>query len=93
MCLAIPGQVVELIDPVNQIAKVDVVGVRRNINVSLLTDADGGGVGPGDWVLIHVGFAISRVDEEEARATRELLEQMGQEYEQELEELKASVIE
>jgi hydrogenase expression/formation protein HypC len=92
MCLAIPGQVVELTDPVNQIAKVDVVGVRRNINVSLLSDGSGG-VQPGDWVLIHVGFAISRVDEEEARATRELLEQMGLEYEQELEELKASVIE
>jgi hydrogenase expression/formation protein HypC len=92
MCLAIPGQVVELIDAANQIAKVDVVGVRRNINVSLLADSSGG-VRPGDWVLIHVGFAISRVDEEEARATRELLEQMGQEYEQELEELKASVIE
>ncbi len=92
MCLAIPGQIVELIDTANQIAKVDVVGVRRNVNVSLLAD-EPGGVRPGDWVLIHVGFAISRVDEEEARATRELLEQMGQEYEQELEELKASVIE
>jgi hydrogenase expression/formation protein HypC len=100
MCLAIPGQVIELIDPVNQIAKVDVVGVRRNINVSLLSgDGDGStngdgkeGVRPGDWVLIHVGFAISRIDEDEAHATRALLEQMGQEYEQELEELKASVI-
>ena len=51
------------------------------------------GVGPGDWVLIHVGFAISQVDEDEARATRELLEQMGAEYEQELHELRASVIE
>ena len=48
---------------------------------------------PGDWVLIHVGFAISQIDEEEALATRELLEAMGAEYEQELEELKASVIE
>jgi hydrogenase expression/formation protein HypC len=92
MCLAIPGQVVEFVDPDNQIAKVDVVGVRRNINVSLLADEDGS-VQIGDWVLIHVGFAISRIDEEEARATRELLEQMGLEYEQELEELKASVIE
>jgi hydrogenase expression/formation protein HypC len=92
MCLAIPGQVVDIVDPVNQIAKVDVVGVRRNINVSLLA-GEGRGVQPGDWVLIHVGFAISRVDEEEAHATRALLEQMGQEYEQELEELKASVIE
>ena len=89
MCLAIPGQVIELVDPARQIAKVDVVGVRRNVNVGLLED----GAQPGDWVLIHVGFAISRVDEEEAHATRELLEQMGQEYEQELEELKASVIE
>ena len=53
----------------------------------------GGGVGPGDWVLIHVGFAIAQVDEEEARATRDLLERMGADYEQELEELKASVIE
>ena len=51
------------------------------------------GVGPGDWVLIHVGFAISQVDEEEARATRDLLERMGEDYERELEELKASVIE
>jgi hydrogenase expression/formation protein HypC len=92
MCLAIPGQVVEFVDPDNQIAKVDVVGVRRNINVSLLAD-EHGSVQIGDWVLIHVGFAISRIDEEEARATRELLEQMGLEYEQELEELKASVIE
>ena len=49
--------------------------------------------GPGDWVLIHVGFAISQVDEEEARATRDLLVRMGADYEQELEELKASVIE
>ena len=92
MCLAIPGQVVELVDPANQIAKVDVVGVKRNINVSLLAD-ENGGVGPGDWVLIHVGFALSKVDEEEAHATLRLLEAMGAEYEQELEELKASVIE
>jgi hydrogenase expression/formation protein HypC len=92
MCLAIPGQVVEIVDRGNQIARVDVVGVRRNINVSLLADEDGG-VTPGDWVLVHVGFAISRIDEEEAQATRQLLEEMGLEYEQELEELKASVIE
>ena len=94
MCLAIPGQVIEIIDPVNQIAKIDVVGVRRNINVSLLADDAGGeGVRPGDWVLIHVGFALSKVDEEEAQATLRLLERMGAEYEQELEELRASVIE
>ena len=92
MCLAIPGQVVELVDEANQIARVDVVGVRRNINVSLLAD-DVIGARPGDWVLIHVGFALSKVDEEEAHATLALLERMGADYEQELEELKASVIE
>jgi hydrogenase expression/formation protein HypC len=92
MCLAIPGQVIELVDSDNQIAVVDVVGVRRKVNVGLLGDGEGA-ARPGDWVLIHVGFAISRVDEQEARATRALLEAMGQEYEQELEELKASVIE
>jgi hydrogenase expression/formation protein HypC len=92
MCLAIPGQVLELVDPINQLATVEVAGVRRKINVGLLTGTDGPVV-PGDWVLIHVGFAISRIDEDEARATRELLQAMGQEYEQELEELKASVIE
>jgi hydrogenase expression/formation protein HypC len=93
MCLAIPGQIVELIDEPNQLAKVDVAGVRRTVSIGLLTDENGGGVGPGDWVLIHVGFALSKVDEEEAYATLRLLEEMGAEYEQELEELKASVIE
>jgi hydrogenase expression/formation protein HypC len=92
MCLAIPGQVIELVDPANEIATVEVAGVRRKINVSLLAD-EGGGVVPGDWVLIHVGFALSKVDEEEARATLRLLAAMGADYEQELEELKASVIE
>lgn len=92
MCLAIPGQIIELVDEENRLAMVDVAGVRRKINIGLL-DLDGKGVGPGDWVLIHVGFAISQVDAEEARATRELLERMGADYEQELEELKASVIE
>jgi hydrogenase expression/formation protein HypC len=92
MCLAIPGQVIEIVDEVNQIAKVDVVGVRRNINVGLLA-SDGDPVLAGDWVLIHVGFALSKVDEEEAHATLDLLQRMGTDYEQELEELKASVIE
>jgi hydrogenase expression/formation protein HypC len=89
VCLAIPGQVIEIVDEVNSLAKVDVAGVRRNVNLGLLDP----GVGPGDWVLIHVGFAISQVDEEEARATHDLLVRMGADYEQELEELKASVIE
>ena len=88
MCLAIPGQIVAIVDESNRLATVEVAGVRRTVNVGLFDDA-----GPGDWVLIHVGFAISVIDEDEARATRELLEAMGAEYEQELRELKASVIE
>jgi hydrogenase expression/formation protein HypC len=92
MCLAIPGQIVQIVDDANRLAQVDVAGVKRTINIGLM-DADGDGVGPGDWVLIHVGFAISQVDEEEAIATRTQLERMGADYEAELEELKASVIE
>jgi len=92
MCLAIPGQIVQIVDEANRLAQVDVAGVKRTINIGLM-DADGDGVGPGDWVLIHVGFAISQVDEEEAIATRRQLERMGADYEAELEELKASVIE
>jgi hydrogenase expression/formation protein HypC len=88
MCLAIPGQIVDVVDEANHLARVDVAGVRRTVNVGLLDDA-----GPGDWVLIHVGFALSRIDEAEAAATYALLEQMGAEYEQELVELKASAIE
>jgi hydrogenase expression/formation protein HypC len=92
MCLAIPGQIVRVVDDANQLAQVDVAGVKRTVNIGLLGDHEAG-PGPGDWVLIHVGFAISQVDEDEALATRKLLEEMGAEYEQELEELKASVIE
>jgi hydrogenase expression/formation protein HypC len=88
VCLAIPGQILEVVDEVNRLARVDVAGVRRTVNIGLLDDA-----GPGDWVLIHVGFALSKVDEEEARATRDLLERMGADYEQELRELRESVIE
>jgi hydrogenase expression/formation protein HypC len=88
VCLAIPGQILEITDAEHRLAKVDVAGVRRAVNIGLLDD-----VGAGDWVLIHVGFALSKVDEEEAFATRRLLEQMGAEYDQELEELKASAIE
>jgi hydrogenase expression/formation protein HypC len=93
MCLAIPGRVVEFADEANRLATVEVAGVRRTVNVALLDEGADGGVDVDDWVLIHVGFAISKVDEEEARATLRLLEGMGADYEQELEELKASVIE
>ena len=89
MCLAIPGQIVEMTDPGLRLATVEVAGVRRTVNLGLIAEDSG----PGDWVLIHVGFALSRIDETEALATLRLLEEMGAEYEQELEELKASAIE
>jgi hydrogenase expression/formation protein HypC len=92
VCLAIPGQVLEVVDEQNRLARVDVGGVVRNVNISLLDDG-GGGAGPGDWVLIHVGFAMSKVDEGEAQATLRLLREMGDAYERELEDLKTSVIE
>jgi hydrogenase expression/formation protein HypC len=88
MCLAIPGQIIEIVDEPNRLAKVEIAGVLRTVNVGLLD-----GPNPGDWVLIHVGFAMSLIDEAEASATLELLEQMGAEYEQELEELTGSAIE
>jgi len=93
MCLAIPGQVVAVVDEPNRLAKVEVAGVTRTVSIGLLDGDDGAGAGPGDWVLIHVGFAISRIDEDEAQATHRLLQDMGEAYDQELEELKASAIE
>ena len=92
MCLGIPGRIVEILDEDLMLAKAEVSGVRRNINIGLVHHEEQR-VKPGDWVLIHVGFAMSRVDEDEAIATRRQLERMGQDYEAELEELKASVIE
>ncbi len=92
MCLAIPGQILEVVDESNHLARVDVAGVQRNVNIGLL-DGDGEGIGPGDWVLIHVGFAMSRVDQAEALETRRMLESMGEDYERELEDLKAGIIE
>ncbi len=89
MCLAIPGQIVEIVDEETNIAQAEVSGVRRNVNVGLLADGPDA-VGVGDWVLIHVGFAMSKVDEEEANATREFPLSLGEAYESELEELQKS---
>ena len=87
MCLAIPGRIIEIVDEANRLARVDVAGVQRTVNIGLL-DADGGGAGAGDWVLIHVGFALSKVDEEEAAATLSLLAGHGRRLRAELEELQ-----
>jgi hydrogenase expression/formation protein HypC len=82
----------EFVDEANRLARVDVAGVQRTVNVGLL-DVDGTSVEPGDWVLIHVGFAMSKIDEDEAAATLAMLQGMGADYERELEELSESVIE
>ncbi len=91
MCLAIPGQVVEIVDGGEQLACVEIAGVRRTVNIALL-DLETPGTLIGRWVLVHVGFALSQIDEREARATLMLLEEMGAAYEQELRELNESAV-
>lgn len=92
MCLAIPGQIVEWVDRDLNIAKAQVANVCRNVNVGLLAETQDS-VEIGDWVLIHVGFAMSKIDEAEAKATREFLEELGDPFREELAELEASKIE
>ena len=90
MCLGIPGEVIEFLPESADLARVDVSGVRRVINIGLLADEK---VEPGDWVLIHVGFALSKIDEDEAAAALAFLEGIGQAYEDELAALADSRIE
>lgn len=90
MCLGIPGEVIELLPDRPDLAKVNVSGVRRAINIGLLENEE---VGPGDWVLIHVGFALSKIDEHEAQAALAFLEGIGQAYADELKALADSRIE
>ena len=92
MCLGIPSQIVEILDEDIYLAKAEVGGVRRNINIGLVHH-DEQRIEIGDWVLIHVGFAMSKIDEEEARETRRFLELLGDPYEEELAELRGSAIE
>lgn len=87
MCLGIPGQVVETVDAENYLAKVDVSGVRRTISVRLLADT---GLKDGDWVLVHVGFAMAKIDEEEAQQTLDQLQKMGKDYTDELEQFRST---
>jgi hydrogenase expression/formation protein HypC len=87
VCLAIPGQIAELLPEAGgQLAVVDVVGVKRKINIGLLD----GDVAPGDWVLIHVGFAMSKVDEREAAEALSVLEMMGRAFDEELQAVAES---
>lgn len=89
MCLGIPGRIVDFVDDEGHIANVEVSGVRRKVNVDLVRPD---GLEVGDWVLLHVGFAISKIDEEEAHRTLAFLEGLGEEYDQELEDLASSDI-
>ena len=89
MCLGIPGQVLEVVDADGCLAKVEVSGVRRVISTRLLADE---GLQAGDWVLIHVGFAMARIDESEAQATQDQVKKMGAEYLNEIEAFTSSQI-
>ncbi|CAN7349881.1 HypC/HybG/HupF family hydrogenase formation chaperone [Caballeronia sp. LjRoot34] len=79
MCLGIPGQIVEISDADNNLALVDVGGVRRIINIAFIVDDDRPpSACVGGWVLVHVGFAMSRLDETEAMRTLALLRELGE---------------
>jgi len=82
MCLAIPGQITAIVDEAQNLATVEVSGVRRNVDISLVRP-DGAKVG--DWVLIHVGFALSLIDEQAARQSLDFLKTLGSEFEEERE--------
>jgi hydrogenase expression/formation protein HypC len=86
MCLAIPGMIVEITDAENRIAKVEVGGVKRSVNIGMLDEHD---TKVGDYVLIHVGFAMSKVDEQQAQETLRTLQELGQ-YQEEFEQFTQS---
>jgi hydrogenase expression/formation protein HypC len=90
MCLGIPGQVVGFVEETDQLAKVEVTGVTRNINIGLVRDE---GLKVGDWVLIHVGFAMSIIDEEEANLALEGLRLLGEQFDTEVTDIAQSRIE
>ncbi|MGI8758212.1 MAG: HypC/HybG/HupF family hydrogenase formation chaperone [Acidimicrobiales bacterium] len=87
MCLGIPGQVVEIIDLAQHRAVAEVDGVRREINVGLVMD-DEGGISTGEWVLIHVGFALAKIDEEEAASTLSFIKDLGSVYDDEIDQFR-----
>ena len=90
MCLGIPGQIVEIVDAQKKLAKVDVSGVKRQVNIAcIVNDEHPVDSCVGDWVLVHVGFAMSRINEEEARKTLELLIELG-EAQKEIDAMRAS---
>jgi len=93
MCLGIPGRIVKIDDAANMLAIVDVGGVRRKVNIACIVDEDHlVSSCVGDWVLIHVGFAMSRLDEAEAAETLRILTELG-EAQAELEAMRLSAAE
>lgn len=93
MCLGIPGRITEITDADNRLAMVDVCGVRRQINISCIVDEHHSVDGcVGDWVLVHVGFAMSRIDEAEAAETLALLRELG-DMQRELESVRPATAE
>ncbi|WP_373234329.1 HypC/HybG/HupF family hydrogenase formation chaperone [Mycobacterium marinum] len=89
MCLGIPGRIVEITDPENYLAKVDVSGVQHTISVRLLDEDT---PQPDDWVLVHVGFAMAKIDESEALLTLAAIKQLGEAYTAEMEAFDSSSI-
>ena len=89
MCLGIPGQVVQIVDVDEHKAIAEVEGVRREINVGLVM-GDEGGLSVGDWVLIHVGFAMSKIDEEEAARTLDFMRGLGELFDDEIDQFRES---
>lgn len=90
MCLGIPGELIEMATDDTDLALVSVAGVRRRVNVGLL--AEDGDLAVGDWVLIHVGFALAKIDEAEAQAALEMLHGLGPAYDQELADFTGSAV-
>lgn len=78
MCLGIPGRIVAIIDAADAMAMVEVGGVRRPVNVIFILDGRPAEACIGEWVLVHVGFAMSRIDEAEAARTLVLLQELGE---------------
>lgn len=89
MCLGIPGQIIAITDPARQMAMAEISGVRREVNLACIAAGAGLGALVGQWALIHVGFAMSLIDPEEAAKTLEALRDLG-EAQETLDQLAAS---
>lgn len=81
MCVSIPGRIVEIVDAEHRLARVEIDGQRRQVNLGLLAEGEGA---VGDWVVVQAGLAVERLSEEEARAALALLEALEQMYKEEL---------